>query len=98
MLRTANIKGDDHIYKEFQNRDYRLRLFSASELDRLQMKQEPVESDPTTWNVPKILELPEGRNVTGYHIRKAMSYKNSSGEAVVILTSCLITAVLYSVV
>ena len=60
---NSQYQGDDHIYKEFQNRDYRLRLFSASELDRLQMKQEPVESDPTTWNVPKILELPEGRNV-----------------------------------
>ena len=44
------------------------------------MKQEPVESDPTTWNVPKILELPEGRNVTGYHIRKAMSYEIAQGS------------------
>lgn len=77
---NSQYQGDDHIYKEFQNRDYRLRLFSASELDRLQMKQEPVESDPTTWNVPKILELPEGRNVTGYHIRKAMSYEIAQGS------------------
>ena len=51
---NSQYQGDDHIYKEFQNRDYRLRLFSASELDRLQMKQEPVESDPTTWNLSLI--------------------------------------------
>lgn len=68
----SNYSGDVSIDKVKENRDNRLRLFLFGNSDPTQVKTEDAY-----FNVPKIINLKEVKDVTGYRSRKFHSYDPS---------------------
>lgn len=65
----SGYKGDVTIANVKENRDERLQLFVYDENDLVHLK-----SDTAFFNVPKIINLKEVKDVTGYRSKKYMSF------------------------
>ena len=71
---NSGFKGDSRIQEEKEGRDQRLQLFLFGEKD----KQAPrADGDGTMpeFGEPALFELQEVRDLTGYRIRKCLTYK-----------------------
>ena len=69
---SSNYKGDVTIADQKDGRDERLQLFMFDENDLVTIK-----TDSDYFNVPKIINLKEVKDVTGYRSRKFLSYDPS---------------------
>lgn len=79
---NSGYAGDDFVSMVKQDRDNRLQLFMKSPGDLLYTDQLSGEGDPLLEGNPDIIGLNETKYVTGYGVKKGLSYffKHSEGQ------------------
>src|SRR5699024_2581986 len=77
---NSGYAGDDSIYTVKQHRDSRLQLFMKAPGELRYIDATNEDGSPILESKPDITTLPETRYVTGYAVKKGMSYLSGQSE------------------
>src|SRR5699024_7396085 len=77
---NSGYAGDDSIYTVKQHRDSRLQLFMKAPGELRYIDATNEDGSPSLESKPDITTLPETRYVTGYAVKKGMSYLSGQSE------------------